>query len=271
MYICPVCQNTLIETAQDKARTLRCEQGHSFDRHKKGYVNLLLAHNKRSKQPGDDVAMVAGRRAFLNAGYYQTLVQSIANIIEQHSVSTVLDAGCGEGYYLNHILQYLPELNTYGFDISKPAIQAASHYKQCEWAVASSARMPYADASFDLVLSVFSRVESEEFHRVLKPRGLVLFVAPGAEHLLALRQLVYTDIRDYKVEKHQAYFNKDFELLDTQSLQVPLLLTENQQIKNLLSMTPHGQRITKDAEARLSSTNELHDHADFRLYLYQKK
>lgn len=274
MYICPVCQQALTESIQDTPntpKTLRCEQGHSFDRHKKGYVNLLLAHNKRSKQPGDDAAMVAGRRAFLNAGYYQTLASKIAELMLAQGVKRVLDAGCGEGYYLKQLLDHQPNIEAFGFDISKPAIQFASHYKAIEWAVASSARMPYADVSFDAVLSVFSRIESEEFYRVLKPKGFVFFAGPGPEHLMALRELIYSDIREYETEKHHTYFSDQFTLRDTVELKVPFLLESQEQIQNLLSMTPHSQRMTREGAERLGAVESLQDSADFRLYLYQKK
>lgn len=271
MYICPVCQKALIESTQDTSKTLRCEQGHSFDRHKKGYVNLLLAHNKRSKQPGDDGGMVAGRRAFLNAGYYQPLAKKIADTMLAQGIKQVLDAGCGEGYYLKQLLDREPDMKAFGFDISKPAIQLASHYKTIEWAVASSARMPYPDAFFDAVLSVFSRVESDEFYRVLKPKGFVVFAGPGPEHLMALRQLIYSDIREYATDKHQSYFGEQFTLVNTLELKVPFLLESQDQIQNLLSMTPHSQRMTREGAERLGAVEHLQDSADFRLYLYQKK
>jgi len=271
MYTCPVCQQTLTESTQEKSKTLRCEQGHSFDRHKKGYVNLLLAHNKRSKQPGDDAEMVAGRRMFLNAGYYHALAKQISDMLSAKGVRCIVDAGCGEGYYLREILALQPELSAWGFDISKPAIQQASQTKQVEWAVASSARMPYADASFDCVLSVFSRVDNDEFLRVLKPRGFVLYAGPGPDHLMCLRQLIYSEIRSYEVEKHHDYFGESFDLVESMVLKVPFELDDQTQIHNLLSMTPHSQRVTQEGLKRLTAVASLSDEADFRLYLYQKK
>jgi 23S rRNA (guanine745-N1)-methyltransferase len=198
----------------------------------------------------------------------------MANLIKSSNSKIVLDAGCGEGYYLNQLLQFNPDLRAsescgYGFDISKPAIQLASHYKQFEWAVASSARMPYSNAAFDLVVSVFSRVDNEEFLRVLKPNGYVLFVGPGPQHLMALRKLVYSEIRSYDTEKHHDYFDKQFKLIDSVELQVPFTLGDNRQIQNLLSMTPHSQRITREAQQGLLSVVSLDEVADFRLYLYQ--
>lgn len=271
MYICPVCQDPLTESAEGTLKTLRCEQGHSFDRHKKGYVNLLLAQNKRSKQPGDDSVMVEGRRAFLDAGFYQPFADAITSLIASTHAKAILDAGCGEGYYLNHISQSLESVSIAGFDISKPAIQFASRYKQGEWAVASSARMPYATNSMDLILSVFSRVEPDEFARVLKSAGYVLFAGPGPNHLLGLRNVIYSEVREYDSEKHLDYFSTQFTLVNQIELQVPLALTSEQDIQQLLSMTPHSQRVNREAEQRLGKLTGLNDTADFRLYLYQLK
>ncbi len=280
MYICPVCQlplteycpeGTAFQNSQRKQNPLRCDNGHSFDWHKKGYINLLLVQNKRTKQPGDDALMVAGRRSFLEAGYYQAFADKLADIVIGIDAKTVLDAGCGEGFYLNHLLQRQSTLSAYGFDISKPAIQsAAGQYKHIEWAVASSARLPYGDQSFDVVMSVFSRVEEQEFSRVLKPGGYVLFAGPGAQHLLALRQLIYSEVRAYQSDKHERYFNDQYKLVDKTELNVPLTITGNEYVRHLLNMTPHGQRINAEAEQRLQQVDELVDVADFQIYLYKK-
>jgi 23S rRNA (guanine745-N1)-methyltransferase len=285
MYSCPVCRQALDSELSDSLPlgNLRCEQGHNFDRHKKGYINLLLAHNKKSKQPGDDSTMVAGRRAFLNAGYYQAFADTLAGLILARKPQVILDAGCGEGFYLNSIIANAQQQTTalaidtnelihaYGFDISKPAIAAAaSSYKNIEWAVASSARAPYQSGVFDCILSVFSRVESAEFARLLKVGGIVVFAGPGPKHLLALRELIYPEVNVYQAEKHADYFDEHFILIDKISQTLPLSINSNAQIMNLLSMTPHSQRINKDAESRLKVTQTLNDHADFLLYVYQK-
>ena len=275
IYSCPVCHNTLYEHTSGSSISLRCKNGHSFDRHKKGYVNLLLAQHKKSRQPGDDSNMVKGRRNFLEAGHYNGLADKLAQLIHQQAPKYLLDAGCGEGFYLNHILSSthlrIEEIKTFGFDISKPAIQAAaSKYKHTQWAVASSARAPYENASFDCIISVFSRVEAQEFSRLLKPGGIVIYAGPGPNHLLALRELIYAEVKAYKIQKHHSYFNDDFVLLETIPLSLPITLNDNDDIINLVSMTPHGQRINKDAADRLEKANTLKDTADFLLHVYQK-
>ena len=57
LFICPVCAAAL----QREERRYICPAGHSFDRAKEGYCNLLPVNRKHSKAPGDDKAMAAAR------------------------------------------------------------------------------------------------------------------------------------------------------------------------------------------------------------------
>lgn len=272
LYACPVCQGVLYSTEN----RLRCEQNHSFDRHKKGYVNLLMSHHKNSKAPGDNADMVQGRRHFLRAGHYQAFADAIVQLVDECQLNTdqathLLDAGCGEGFYTEQLQQHLNNARVYGFDISKPAITAAATDKQVDWCVASSHRPPYLDACFDIILSVFSRIEREAFLRVLKPQGYILYAGPGDNHLHALREIIYDKVNDYSTEKHHEYFGDDFTLLKEVSLQVPIQLNDHNTVKQLLSMTPHAHRISRVGYTRLEHTHSLTDIGDFKLYLYQKK
>lgn len=269
MYTCPVCQHPLTLTN----RTWSCVQNHSFDQHKKGYVNLLLAQNKRSKAPGDDAEMVNSRRRFLDAGHYQPLAAHLAR--QFHELlppnATVWDAGCGEGYYTALIHCENPDFTFFGLDISKPAIAAASRYKSIEWCVASSAHPPYGNESFDGILSVFSRIDVEPFYRVLKPGGRVCMVVPDHDHLLALRTHIYDEVRDYDVKKHTDYFDERFELVTEQRLNVSLTLNSNEQVFDLLGMTPHAHRLSTEARERLTHLTQLKDAACFKVYWFEKK
>ena len=64
MLICTKCGKPLkkLDTCY------RCEEGHSFDIAKRGYVNLNLNNRKRT---GDEKEMIQGRRSFLEKGNYQ--------------------------------------------------------------------------------------------------------------------------------------------------------------------------------------------------------
>ena len=58
-------------------KVYRCVDNHSFDVARENYLNLHLAQNKRSKNPGDSDQMMRSRQRFLNGGYYQTLADGI--------------------------------------------------------------------------------------------------------------------------------------------------------------------------------------------------
>ena len=72
LFRCPLCGTPL---EREETRWL-CPNRHSFDRAAAGYVHLLPANKKHSKDPGDDKAMVAARSSFLDKGYYAPLRDS---------------------------------------------------------------------------------------------------------------------------------------------------------------------------------------------------
>lgn len=121
LFRCPLCGGSLSEVPAG----LRCPRGHCFDRAKEGYVNLLPVGQKHSKAPGDDKAMVAARRAFLDGGWYAPLRQALKALAVEVTgpAPAVLDAGCGEGYYTSGVREALlaagREPRVAGVDISK--------------------------------------------------------------------------------------------------------------------------------------------------------
>src|SRR5690554_7386318 len=88
--------------------TWRCAAGHSFDIARQGYVNLLPVQQKRSRNPGDSKEMVAARTQFLNTGIYEPIAQKVTELVrpllQQDRPLRLLDAGCGEGYYLDYLI-----------------------------------------------------------------------------------------------------------------------------------------------------------------------
>ena len=197
---CPVCRAALISSDN----SLRCDNGHSFDRARQGYWNLLLVNKKRSKNPGDSAEMVQARRAFLNEGHYQPLsdqVNSLATALCQtEQLNNIVDMGCGEGFYTERLFQQLNEQQLpqqlTGLDISKPAVRAAcQRTKAIHWLVASGADMPLPEASVDLLLVMFSRLMPQPFADLIKPGGHLLLAWPGDNHLIELRQQIYQEVR----------------------------------------------------------------------------
>ena len=139
--ICPVCGAALAP----QGAAWRCVQGHCFDVARQGYVNLLTVTQKHSRHPGDTREMVAARRAFLDAGWYAPIAKTLADLVRRFCPETasVLDAGCGEGYYLSQ-LGWVPE--RWGIDISRDAVRyAAVRDRSAHWLTATAAHLPFAD------------------------------------------------------------------------------------------------------------------------------
>ena len=210
MLICPVrgCQVDLVRETQRWV----CARGHCFDVARSGYVNLLQPQDRKSKQPGDTTAAIAGRRRLHDRGVTKPLLDAIAAMAGAGQKDVVLDAGCGEGFYLGN-MQRQSGFEAHGVDISIPAIDAAARrYPEGKWIVANADRLlPYSDGSFTLVLSVTARMNAAEFQRVLRTDGRLLVAIPGAEDLRELRG--GSAGRD-RVERTVATFSAGFDLVD---------------------------------------------------------
>ncbi len=123
VWMCPHCAQSL-EVVESG---LVCVSGHRFDRAKEGYVNLLPVQHKRSKNPGDSLEMVQGRRAIHTAHVYRALADELVDVVAScPEVNTLLDVGCGEGYYDGMLSERLPGLSVYGVDIAKSAVRLAA-------------------------------------------------------------------------------------------------------------------------------------------------
>jgi 23S rRNA (guanine745-N1)-methyltransferase len=186
MLVCPV-RNCHLPLAGYK-RQLLCERGHSFDVARSGYINLLQPQDRRSNQPGDTVAAVAARRRLHDRGVTTPLLNGLSEIVAPSQSDIVLDAGCGDGFYLGALARQAG-FSGHGVDISVPAIEAAARrYPECHWVVANADRfVPYADRSFSIVMSITARMNASEFRRVLRDDGRLLIALPAPDDLIELR------------------------------------------------------------------------------------
>jgi 23S rRNA (guanine745-N1)-methyltransferase len=186
MLLCPVrgCHRALSRAE----RRLLCPRGHSFDIARSGYINLLQPQERRSKHPGDTPAAVAARRRLHDRGVTKPLLDAIGEMVTARSGDIVLDAGCGDGFYLGTLARQIG-FDPHGVDISTPAVDAAARrYPEYEWIVANADRfLPYADASFSIALSITARMNAKEFRRVLRKDGALLVALPAPEDLIELR------------------------------------------------------------------------------------
>ncbi|WP_119393238.1 putative RNA methyltransferase [Salinibius halmophilus] len=240
-FICPHCQAPL----QPSNSQWCCSNQHSFDVAKQGHINLLAVQQKRSKQPGDSKEMVAARRAWLAKGYYQPIANALSELIENNS--TVLDAGCGEGYYLSQLLA-AKNIDAVGNDISKFAAAVAA--KQCPAAqilVASNKALPIAEHSFDYIVCAFGFPVWHEFQRLLKPGGKLVLVNSTNQHLYSLRAALYEQVIEKPEAQLPAFLTCEHEQVLTYSIEG----LDASEVQALAVMTPHWFRAKQAAREAL--------------------
>jgi 23S rRNA (guanine745-N1)-methyltransferase len=257
---------------------LHCANGHSFDIARQGYANLLCAQDKRSKDPGDSKAMVKARHAFLQAGYYQPLASNLYQLLqpELRPESVLVDAGCGEAYYIEQLCRQLdargkPRPAIIGFDISKWALQVAARSLPATWLVASNRKIPLADHCADIVLSVFGFPHFAEFARVLKPGGLLLLADAGPHHLLELREILYEGLKPYRENSPAAAIAAGFRSAGRTETSFKTATLGQDAIDALLAMTPHLYRASAAGKQRASAIESLALTVDVRLELLRQK
>lgn len=255
--ICPVCNEPLVLSAAHPA----CANGHSFDRAKEGYVNLLLSHQRRSGRPGDDACMIQARRRFFDSGAFEPLTRLVFSsaCIRRSAPVSLLDCGCGEGHFAG-TLSDVRDGTFCGADISKEAVRcAAGRYKKATWIVANIMRgLPFADRSFDCILSLLAPRNPPEFARILKPGGALLLVVPGPNHLIELRSRLSAEAGDFEEKADEAVLKCAPQFAETRrdalSWEQALGTT---QIADLIAMTPLFWRSGPEAKARVQQLDRL--------------
>jgi 23S rRNA (guanine745-N1)-methyltransferase len=249
-------------------KQLICKNSHVFDIARQGYVNLLPVQHKRTKHPGDSKAMVLARTHFLNSGIYEAIANKLNDLVHTQIADAkeicFLDAGCGEGYYFDALLNYLREkkgthdLSFVGLDISKEAIvQASKRNKQISWVVGTNRKPPVAEKSIDIILCLFGFLSEPGFKKVLKPGGKIIVVDPGPEHLKELREIIYPEIKKSDQAGSLQTEKTGFSLINSEALQFKVNITNNEQINNLLIMTPHFYRASKQGREVACNLQQL--------------
>ncbi len=250
---CPICGQLM---TQEEKRVV-CQQNHSFDRARQGYINLLPVQQKHSLNPGDTKEMLAARRQFLDKGYYAPICNSVTEAFRRflptaHPV--MADIGCGEGYYTSYIQQAC-HAETVGLDIAKDGIRmACARNKDILWLVATASRLPLPDASLDGLSALFSLFLPEEYARVLKKGGCAVEITVGSDHLRELKEIIYADV--FEQHKHPAPCGDSFDEAECSEHRFSLTLPQ-EDLQALLMMTPHFWRIRKEHRDRLTQIDTL--------------
>ena len=235
-FACPVCQEnlTLVESS------LKCNNRHSFDLAKFGYVNLA----PQIKQSANyDKENFQNRQQILEASFYQAILEVVSDLLSNSkNAKTILDIGCGEGFYSRKLQESHPDKTFYAFDISKDSVQIAAKSEPnwaVNWFVGDLSRLPLQDASMDILLDLFSPANYGEFRRVLSKDGILIKVIPTKNHLKEIRQKVQDQLtnKDYSNQDIKNHFQNNLTILSSKTASLTKPITA-EQLQALLSMTP---------------------------------
>ncbi|VIV96454.1 23S_rRNA m1G745 methyltransferase [Streptococcus pneumoniae] len=235
-FACPICQEnlTLLET------NFKCCNRHSFDLAKFGYVNLAPQIKQSANYNKENFQ---NRQQILEADFYQAILDAVSDLLaSSKTTTTILDIGCGEGFYSRKLQESHSEKTFYAFDISKDSVQIAAKSEPnwaVNWFVGDLARLPIKDANMDILLDIFSPANYGEFRRVLSKDGILIKVIPTENHLKEIRQRVQDQLtnKEYSNQDIKEHFQEHFTILSSQTASLTKTITA-EQLQALLSMTP---------------------------------
>ena len=260
MFRCPV--SLCREPLAIGERVWSCPRNHTYDVAREGYANLLVTHQRRQREPGDSVQMLTHRRAFLDGGWYAPLAEHLATTFARAG-SSVLDAGCGEGYYTRGW-----PVQLWAVDIAKAAVRMAAKRStsntDAHYAVASAYDLPVVDGSIDVVLSVFAPLHSPEFERVLVPDGVIVTVTPGPDHLAGLKAALFAE-----PELHSGAAPFERAPTSIERLRYDVTLPTPAVVADLLGMTPYAWYVDEATRTAVPRRAPLSTAVDFLVSTYR--
>ena len=275
MLRCPVCGRVL----EEDGRGARCAAGHTFDRAREGYLNLLRS-SKAGDRTGDPKAAARSRRDFLDRGYYRPLRDELVRLVGElaaekaddgtdraaRSPLALLDICCGEGYYTS-ALGAVAGVDAYGFDLSKEMVRLAAKRGGASCFVANMKAIPVADGSFDVATHLFAPFMEREFARVLKPGGVLFTVIPGERHLFGLKEAVYDTpyLNDERLPQ-----TAELELVARHRVAADIVRETSADVEAVFQMTPYYYRTSERDRAKLAGLTELATPIEFVIGEYRK-
>ena len=266
---CPVCGEAL--AADEGGKSLYCggTRRHCFDISAKGHVNLALGHSGG----GDSKEAVRSRSGFLKKGYYRPFADKLCKLISEYVKNgTVIDAGCGEGYYTNLIAKTCG-VDVIGFDLSKWGVESAAAdakrggIDNAAFAVAGIYEMPVFDGCADAVINLFAPCAEDEFRRVLKTGGVLIVVGAGPDHLFGLKKAIYDE--PYKNDPRND-LPKEMEHIASHRVSFEIELSDREDRMNLFAMTPYFYRTSRRDAEKLENADGLVTEVEFDIEVYKK-
>ncbi|WP_199044517.1 putative RNA methyltransferase [Glycomyces salinus] len=258
---CPNCAQGLDQTG----RRLHCPAGHSFDLAKQGYAPLLAPGSNATT--GDTADQVAAREEFLNAGFYDPLMDAVAAAASTDVPGVVVEPGCGTGHYLARVLEAEGERDGIGLDTSKYALRRAARRgprraagtQERLAAVLADAwnRLPVRDGAAAAVLNVFAPRGADEIARVLHRDGVLVVLTPRTDHLRELvGALEMLSVDPEKPRRTADQLGDAFSAERTDELRYPVSL-RRPDVLRLVAMGPSARHL--DASALAEAVDGLPD------------
>ena len=222
------------------ALVLGCDAGHRIDVNKRGYVSLLPP---KTRVTGDSAEMLEARARFFDTGAYAPIAEAVSDAavtVTDASGLRIAEIGCGTGYYLAALCAALPGSRPLASDLSPAAVRVAVGAVPGAVGVVLDVwqPLPLADASQDVLLSVFAPRNLPEFARVLDTGGIFLAVVPSGAHLSEARAAgLALDVPDGKADDLIRSAEPWFELAGRREVEFVMHL-EGENLALLLGMGP---------------------------------
>lgn len=101
--------------------------------------------------------------------FWQPVIPTFQEYWKLDKTNTVLDVGCAKGFMLHDLTELIPDITVKGIDISRYAIENAIDDIRPHVQVANATHLPFADKSFDVVISIntIHNLEREECGKAL--------------------------------------------------------------------------------------------------------
>ncbi len=264
---CPVCGSSLTLSENEKSALCAGARRHCFDFSRDGYLSFP------GNSGGDSKSAVDARRSFLTKGYYAPAAEAVVGAVTKYigSDSSLIDAGCGEGYYTSMLAERVGM--TVGFDLSKFACGAAAKSARREgktsllYSTASVFELPVRDASVDAVVNIFAPCAEEEYARVIKDGGYLFVVGAGRDHLMGLKRAIYEDVYE---NRERADLPTRLEHIEKIVSRHKILVEGKDDIAALFSMTPYYWRTSEADRERLDRLDRLETEIEFEINVYKK-
>ena len=229
MYVCPICKKRL----RKLDNVWHCQNGHSFDIARKGYVNLLTTKGRNPIDSGCG-------EGFYTVNYAKALPKAKFYGID---ISKAAVAHCMTRIHCENITN-------------------------CEFAVASSFQLPFIDKFADLIVCTFAPVSNDDYARVLKDGGKLVVVSPSPRHLFVLKEVLYE--KPYE-NKPNVYGLNKFDESEEMIFEYPVVLESQEDIFNLFTMTPYYYKTSAEAVEKLKKVNRLELTCGFSIRTFTKK